>query len=66
MREALRAHTINAAWQHFEEKDRGSLEPGKFADFILLDANPLECAPEALRDSRVRETVVGGITVFTL
>ena len=66
VREALRAHTINAAWQNFEDTDKGSLEPGKFADLIVLDANPLECPPEALRDIRVLETVVGGETVFTL
>ena len=40
--DALRAHTINPAWQNFEEKDKGSLEPGKFADLAVLDTNPLE------------------------
>ena len=62
--EALRAHTINVAWQHFEEGEKGSLEPGKLADYIVLDADPLTCPPEELRDITVRETVVGGETVY--
>lgn len=62
--DALRAHTINPAWQNFEEKDKGSLEPGKFADLAVLDTNPLECAPERLRDIKVMETIVGGKTIF--
>lgn len=61
---ALRAHTINPAWQNFEDKNKGSLEPGKYADFAVLDTNPLRCAPDALRDIGVTETVVGGKTVF--
>lgn len=62
--EALRAHTINAAWQNFEERDKGSLEPGKLADMAVLDANPLTCPPETLRHVGVTETLVGGKTVY--
>ena len=62
--EALRAHTYNPAWQNFEEQDKGSLEPGKFADVAVLAANPLECDPEAIRDIGIRETIVGGETVY--
>ncbi len=65
VREALRAHTISPAWQNFEERDKGSLEAGKLADLIVVDVNPLECAPEKLRDICVLETVVGGETVFS-
>lgn len=64
--DALRAHTINSAWQHFEDTEKGSLEAGKLADFIVLDTHPLQCPPEALKDIRVLETVVGGETIFTL
>ncbi len=60
---ALRATTINAAWQIFQEDNRGSLEVGKFGDLVVLSDNPLD-KPESIRDMEVLETVVGGKTVF--
>ena len=40
--QALRAVTIDAAWQVFQEDNRGSIEPGKFADLIILSEDPLQ------------------------
>jgi predicted amidohydrolase YtcJ len=57
--QALRATTIDAAWQYFDEADKGSLEPGKRADLVLLSDNPLE-RPATLGDIEVLETIVGG------
>lgn len=63
--EALRAVTIDAAWQVFEEDNRGSLEPGKFADMIILSGSPLD-NPMAMRDLVVETTMVGGATIYRL
>lgn len=61
--QALRAVTIDAAWQAFEEQRRGSLEPGKFADLVVLSENPMK-APMNIKDIKVLETIVGGNTVY--
>lgn len=63
--QALRAHTIDAAWQVFLEDEIGSVEPGKRADFAVLDNNPITAPPDSLRDMRVLETMRDGKTVFT-
>jgi predicted amidohydrolase YtcJ len=61
--EALRAVTIDAAWQVFEEDRIGSLEPGKLADLVILSANPL-AHPEDMRELQVQRTLVGGVTIY--
>ena len=62
--DALKTHTINAAYQNHEEKEKGSLEAGKFADLVILAENPLTCPPENIRDITVLETIVDGKTIF--
>jgi predicted amidohydrolase YtcJ len=61
--EALRAVTVDAAHQHFEEREKGSLEPGKLADLVVLSRSPLD-DPEHIDDIEVLETIVGGETVY--
>jgi predicted amidohydrolase YtcJ len=61
--QALRATTIDAAWQVFQEENRGSIEIGKYADLVVLSGNPLE-QPETIKDVEVLETIVGGKTVY--
>ncbi|MCB1848913.1 MAG: amidohydrolase [Halieaceae bacterium] len=63
--EALRAVTIDAAWQVFQEDNRGSLEPGKYADLVVLSGNPLD-DPMAMRDLAVEQTIIGGATIYRL
>ena len=61
--DALRAVTIDAAWQIFQEDNRGSLEPGKYADIIVLSGSPLDDAM-GMRDLVVERTLIGGATVY--
>ena len=62
--QALKAITIDAAYQYREEDSKGSIEPGKRADLVVLSANPLTVKPMAIRDIKVLETVKDGKTMF--
>lgn len=63
--EALRAYTMNAARASFDEGNRGSLERGKLADFVIIDRDLTKIPQEEIRDARIVRTVVGGRTVFS-
>lgn len=62
--QALRAVTIDAAWQAFEENDKGSIEVGKLADLVILADNPLTTNPVNLHKIPVLLTLVGGRKVY--
>jgi hypothetical protein len=62
--EALRAFTLDAAWAAHQERELGSLEPGKWADFVLLDRDPFEIPAATLWQVTVEETWVGGERVY--
>ena len=55
--DALRAVTVNAAWQYGEEGKKGILAPGMAADFVILDRDPMAVPPEELRDLKVCMTI---------
>ena len=63
-KEALQLATINNAWLTFEERTKGSIEPGKLADLVMLSEDPLTCPEPRLRDARVLMTMVGGRIVY--
>jgi predicted amidohydrolase YtcJ len=63
--EALRAFTLDAAWAAHEEKQLGSLEKGKWADFILVDRDIFEIPPEEIKNVRVLGTWVAGEKVYS-
>ena len=58
--EAMRAYTTYAAAMALDEANRGSIEPGKLADFTLLDKDPRTVAPETIRDIAILSVVSGG------
>ena len=64
IQDALRMYTANGPYLTFEEKIKGTLEPGKLADMIVLDTDPLTSAPEALLKTRVDLTILGGKVVY--
>lgn len=61
---ALKAMTLWPAFQHFEEKNKGSLEVGKLADLVVLSDNPLTVPKEKLIDIKVLETIKEGKTIY--
>ena len=63
--DALRAYTSGAAYASFEENIKGTLEPNKLADFVLIDRDLTRTPPLELRNARVMMTVVGGKIVYT-
>ncbi|MBX3707842.1 MAG: amidohydrolase family protein [Pseudomonadales bacterium] len=65
MLEALRAYTRTGAWLTREEDQKGSLEPGKLADFIVLSDNPLTVSEDEILALRVLQTWLGGQRVFS-
>jgi len=62
---ALKAMTIWSAFQHFEESAKGTLEPGKLADLVILNQNPLKIAPAKIINIKVMETIKDGKTVYS-
>ncbi len=62
--QALALYTINNAYLTFQENDKGSLEPGILADFVILTKDPLTCSLDELRDMTVEETWLGGKRVW--
>ncbi|HEY8569619.1 amidohydrolase, partial [Microbulbifer sp.] len=61
---ALKAMTLWSAWQHFEEKRKGSIEVGKLADLVVLSDNPLTVPEDQLADLKVMETYKEGVSVY--
>jgi predicted amidohydrolase YtcJ len=62
---AIRAVTSSAAWQCHSENEIGSLEPGKLADLVILEADPRRIEPKAISDIGISETWMNGEQVFS-
>lgn len=63
--DALRAITIEGAYEYFEEDSKGTIETGKRADLVILDRSPLDVPEFGIRDIRVLSTIKDGETVYT-
>lgn len=64
--EALKMYTVNPSKTGYVTCDRGTIEPGKLADLVILDQNPLIIDQEAIRDISVMKTLVGGQIAWEL
>jgi predicted amidohydrolase YtcJ len=62
--DALRAYTTGGAYASFEEREKGSLAPGKLADVVIIDRDLTRIAPATIREARIMYTIVGGRVVF--
>jgi predicted amidohydrolase YtcJ len=62
--EALKTYTTSAAYAAFEEDVKGTLEPGKLADMVILDENPFKVPKEEIQNIQVLETIIRGKSVY--
>jgi len=62
---AIRALTSEAAWQLFSDHEVGSLEPGKLADMVILEKDPRDVPPDAIKNISVLETWMDGRKVYS-
>jgi predicted amidohydrolase YtcJ len=63
--EAIKVWTLDGAYTTFEEKNKGSITPGKLADFVVLEKDPRTVDPEAIKDIILEATYLGGEKVYT-
>jgi predicted amidohydrolase YtcJ len=64
VQEAIAAYTIGSAYAEFQEHEKGSIEPGKLADMVLLSQDVLTIAPAAIRETQVLKTFLGGVEIY--
>ncbi len=64
MMDAIRAYTINAAYLEGKKEEKGSIEPGKLADMVVLDRDLLTVNPDEIIETRALMTIVGGKVVY--
>ncbi len=62
--EAVEAYTLGSAFAEFQEKEKGSITPGKLADMVILSGDIFAMKPEAIRNVKVETTIVGGRIVY--
>jgi len=63
--EAIKVWTLDGAYATFEENNKGSITPGKLADFVILQKDPHEVAPDTIKDIALEATYLGGKKVYT-
>ena len=62
--EAVQAYTMGSAYAEFQDKEKGSITPGKFADVVLLSDDIFSIAPEKIKDVQVVTTILGGRVIY--
>ena len=60
----MRICTVHGAYASFEENSKGTLAAGKLADFVILENDPHDVDPDAIKEVKVARTVLGGRTVY--
>jgi len=64
--DSIAAYTTGSAYAEFQERDKGLLEPGMLADFVVLDRDLTKASPRDILGTKVLKTIVGGKTVYDI